>query len=308
VLLYFALTAPNVMARWTEAPYLLVELFVLLAIGGFATLNFLRGSMIQTLSPRMLYFWSVLLTLALTLSIYLNQLHFSDDPQAYPFYAISLGFAGYLPLLITILLFPVVFLNFTLLCRELVVMRPPSRYLAAGFSLGSLYTLLMVLAHVFTTVYDYIPVIGSFFRDKFWLVYLVAGIAVALPLLLLRNQGIQPRRRYTPAFIALVLVISLVALLGAYLVSARPPESVGPSEGLHVMTYNIQQGYSKAGLKNYDGQLALIREFDPQAFQESDTNIADKPACAVADRLDMYSWSRLSRAPSALPCSPNIPS
>jgi hypothetical protein len=121
VLLYLAFTAPNVMVRWTEAPYLLVILVVLLAIVGFAALSH-GANLMQTFPPRMGYFWSVLFTLALSLTIYLNQLHFSEDPQAYPFYELPLGVAGYLPLLITILLFPVIFLGFGLLCRELVVL------------------------------------------------------------------------------------------------------------------------------------------------------------------------------------------
>jgi endonuclease/exonuclease/phosphatase family metal-dependent hydrolase len=154
----------------------------------------------------------------------------------------------------------------------------------------------MVLAHVFTTVYDYIPVVGPFFRDKFWLVYLVAGAVVSLPLLLARQREIQSTRRYTPAFFALLLVISLVALLGAFLVSAQPEEVVQPGDGLRVMTYNIQQGYSAAGVKNYDGQLDLIRQFDPQVLglQESDTNrIANSNDDMVryfADQLELYSY------------------
>jgi endonuclease/exonuclease/phosphatase family metal-dependent hydrolase len=296
MLLYIAFIAPNVLARWAEAPYLLVLLVVLLAVAGFAALNLVGGGLIQTLPSRLVYFWSVLFTLGLAVSIYLNQLHFSPDPQAYPFYELSLGFAGYLPLLITILLFPFVFLGFSLLCRELILLCPPSRYLAAGFGLGALYMLLMVLAHVFTTTYDYIPVIGGFFRNKFWLVYLVAGTSVALPLLLVRDRGLPSRRPYTPAFLGLVLLIAFVSLLGAYMVSARPEERSLPPGDLRVMTYNIQQGYSEAGLKNYDGQLALIRNIDPHVLglQETDTNrIANSNDDMIryfADRLDMVSY------------------
>jgi endonuclease/exonuclease/phosphatase family metal-dependent hydrolase len=62
------------------------------------------------------------------------------------------------------------------------------------------------------------------------------------------------------------------------------------------MTYNVQQGYSEEGLKNFDGQLALIRQQDPDiiGLQESDTNrIAGGNSDLVryfADRLDMYSY------------------
>jgi endonuclease/exonuclease/phosphatase family metal-dependent hydrolase len=72
--------------------------------------------------------------------------------------------------------------------------------------------------------------------------------------------------------------------------------SVTSTDTLKVLTYNIQQGYDAAGLKNYDGQLALIRQFDPDVIglQESDTSrIANGNSDVVryfADRLGMYSY------------------
>jgi endonuclease/exonuclease/phosphatase family metal-dependent hydrolase len=62
------------------------------------------------------------------------------------------------------------------------------------------------------------------------------------------------------------------------------------------MTYNIQQGYDAQGQKNYDGQLALIRQMNPDVLglQESDTSrIANGNSDVVryfADRLGMYSF------------------
>ena len=47
----------------------------------------------------------------------------------------------------------------------------------------------MIFAQVFTTVYDYIPVVGPLFRDKFWLVFLAAGLVLALPTLLVRKTS-----------------------------------------------------------------------------------------------------------------------
>lgn len=53
----------------------------------------------------------------------------------------------------------------------------------------------------------------------------------------------------------------------------REPEDEAPSS-LRVMTYNIQQGFSEDGVFNPDGQLDLIREWDPEVIglQESGTN------------------------------------
>ena len=63
-----------------------------------------------------------------------------------------------------------------------------------------------------------------------------------------------------------------------------------------MLTYNIQQGYDAAGLKNYDGQLALIQQLNPDVIglQESDTSrIANGNSDVVryfADHLGMYSY------------------
>jgi endonuclease/exonuclease/phosphatase family metal-dependent hydrolase len=65
---------------------------------------------------------------------------------------------------------------------------------------------------------------------------------------------------------------------------------------LRVMTYNIQQGYSADGVKNFAGQLAVLQEANPDliGLQESDTNrIAGGNADIVgymARELKMYSY------------------
>ena len=62
------------------------------------------------------------------------------------------------------------------------------------------------------------------------------------------------------------------------------------------MTYNIQQGFDAEGNKNLDGQLAVIREVDPDilGLEESETaRVANGNVDAVryfADKLDMYSY------------------
>jgi len=161
--------------------------------------------------------------------------------------------------------------------------------------------LAMILAHVFTTVYDYIPVIGPLFRDKFWLVYLVTGLALVLPVFLVRNEtyeiedssgdlgdGITLR--------AILSVIAVATIVGVYLISAKPLQQTGGQTTLRILTYNIQQGYSEDGYKNFDGQLELIQSMNADiiGLQESDTNrVAGGNADIVryfADKLGMYSY------------------
>jgi endonuclease/exonuclease/phosphatase family metal-dependent hydrolase len=159
----------------------------------------------------------------------------------------------------------------------------------------------MIFAQVFTTVYDYIPVVGPFFRDKFWLVFLVAAAVMALPMLLVRRGafdlgGTGGEFEHGKAFAALMVLVAVATILGAALVAARL-EAPAPSQtSLRILTYNIQQGYNRDGLRDHDGQLALIREVDADivGLQESDTaRIAGGNADVVkylADRLDMHSY------------------
>jgi hypothetical protein len=70
-------------------------------------------------------------------------------------------------LILALLLHPIIFVNVELLVGELVELRPGVRVLGGAFLVGGFYLLVMIFAQVFTTVYDYIPVIGPFFRDKY---------------------------------------------------------------------------------------------------------------------------------------------
>jgi endonuclease/exonuclease/phosphatase family metal-dependent hydrolase len=191
---------------------------------------------------------------------------------------------------------PVILVDFTRYSHELLAIQPKARQLGGGFLLGSIFFLLMVLAHIFTTVYDYIPVIGGWFRDKFWLVYLVGGIALALPALG-KSKSSQLEKPANLGWVAMIIpAIYVLAIGGAILVAARPTPVTGADNSLRVMTYNVQQGYSEDGQKNFEGQIRLIKSVDPDllGLQETDTNrIAGGNSDLVryfADRLNMYSY------------------
>jgi endonuclease/exonuclease/phosphatase family metal-dependent hydrolase len=93
-----------------------------------------------------------------------------------------------------------------------------------------------------------------------------------------------------------LIVLGAGTLIGAWAATAKPITPVTSSDTLKVLTYNIQQGYDAQGQKNYDGQLALIRQLNPDVIglQESDTSrIANGNSDVVryfADQLGMYSY------------------
>ena len=294
-LLYFAFISLNVIARWMGASYLLVIGLAALALGFFAVQRLGRLTTWVRLSPGSLFLANALFALALVLTILPHQIAFPSSPNDYPLYEPDVSWLAYPPLVFMLLLFPVLLLDLSLYAQEISVLRAGSRPLGCAFSLGALFLLVMILAHVFTTVYAYIPVVGPFFRDKFWLAYLVLGLALLLPLPLVR-RGVAPAPGATPALAAGPILLGLGAFLAAWLTAARPAPPAPGAASLRLLTYNVQQGYSAAGLKNFDGQLELIAAQAPDlvGLQESDTNrIAGGNSDLVryfADRLDMHSY------------------
>jgi hypothetical protein len=294
--LYLSFTAPNVIARWTGASYLVILATVAIVLGVWAWLA--ATGRLSVLSPRAITIWNVVFVLALVGTIAGHQVRFPATPGAYPLEEPAVQLWQYLPLALMLLSWPILLVDTGWYAAQLIAERPTARAMGAGFALASLFLLLLIFGHVFTTVYDYIPVIGPFFRDKFWMVYAAAGAGMTLPTLLLRPNMVygaaDAQGRW--ALPALVTVLALVALGGAALAAPRPGAGPVPGETLRVCTYNIQQGYDAQGQKNVDGQLALLRRIDADliGLQESDTNRAaggnDDVVRYMADRLDMYAY------------------
>jgi endonuclease/exonuclease/phosphatase family metal-dependent hydrolase len=160
----------------------------------------------------------------------------------------------------------------------------------------------IIFAQVFTTVYDYIPVVGPLFRDKFWLVFLAGGCVLTLPVLLLRKATFDQTEEQGDNKLSLhigtcMALITLVVVSGILLTTPRAPTPSEPEiTTLRVLTYNIQQGYGQDGQISFDEQLALLRRMDPDVIglQENDTaRIANGNNDVVryfADRLEMHSY------------------
>ena len=293
VLLYFAFTSPNVVARWTGAGYPAVVATLALGVVLFAVLGVLRPSRMTGTRLGLLWVLNGLFVLSLIAALWPHQLRFPADAGGYPFYAPDVSVAQKLPLYLMLLLWPVIFIDFALFVQEAVSRQPSLRVLGGAFTVSSLFLALMIFAHVFTTVYDYIPVIGPAFRDRFLLVYLVAGLGLMLPLVAVRQALLS--WALTPAWGGTIALLGVLAVGAVIITGARPGEAA-PGATFTVLTYNIQQGYSEDGQKGSSRQLALMRALDADiiGLQESDTNrIAGGNADLVrycADALNMYSY------------------
>lgn len=278
--LYFAFISPTVLARWSGVDYRLIVGLLVIALGLYFAA--LAGGRLALLSKSVVGLWNVLFVTAGTAAIWVNQVSFPAESGAYPIDQPDLTLVQQVPLLVMILLSPVVLYNLLLLVGEMKTVRPSPRFLAGGFSLGALFFLIIVLGQVFTTVYDYIPLIGPWFRDQFWLVFSMAGLAMALPVMatLTARERVDGAKQASPRNLAPILRTFFLTLVGAALLAAfgwvviSSPSPVTPEKKdiLRVVTFNIQQGYSADGKRSYDNQLAVIRSLKPDivGLQESD--------------------------------------
>ncbi len=295
LILYFVFASPAVLARWTGFP-LGPILITLVAVLFLFSLLWNSGRLHSMLGRGVLLAWNLLFVALLVLSILPHQLRLPPVRELYPIEAPAPSPLAWIPLLGMLLASPVLFVDFALCLRQIRLARPSLRALGGAFSAAALFLLLMIFFHVFTTVYDYIPVIGPLFRDRFWLVHLLGGLGLLLPLLRPWQGSAAGRDEASaPAFPRVMAGLGLLAAASFFLTRSAPPQPV-PATQLRVMTYNIQQGFDKAGSQNLEGQLAVIRSVSPDllGLQESDTaRIANGNVDAVrffADRLDMYSY------------------
>jgi endonuclease/exonuclease/phosphatase family metal-dependent hydrolase len=301
-LLYFGFTTPAVIARWAGADPAWV---ILLAAGALALLVGLWSRFpgrVERLAPRLLLGWNGLFVLALAGALLPYQVAFPADPAAYPLAEPPSSPLAGAALAVMLLLHPVLYVDFGRLAAWLAHTRPAPRAAAGGLALSCLGLLVALFTHVFTTVYDYIPVAGPWFRDRFWLVYTLPAIIVGLstwlaraPLPAIHSLAARswPARYWLPATAAVLL--GAAGLLQAL----DPPRPVTPTPGdsLRVMTYNIQQGYTSAGQPGLPEQLALIQAQNPDlvGVQESDmARIANGNVDALgylASGLDMHAYA-----------------
>jgi endonuclease/exonuclease/phosphatase family metal-dependent hydrolase len=296
LIIYFAFASPAVIARWTGISYptILALLVAGLMVGSWL-LN--SGRFSAWLTQPMLLGWNLLFIFMLVLTILPHQITFPSNPNSYPFDAPAASPLAAVFLFLMLLLFPILFIDFMLFARQISLEKPSLHQIGGSFTVAALFFLVMVFFHVFTSIYDYAPVVGPHFRDRFWIVYLLAGLGMGLPMWLVRQETYPLGKSeisipFTPILLGVSALLSLIAL---YLTTPRPA-AIQSATQLKIMTYNIQQGFDMEGNKNLEGQLAVIQKVNPDilGLQESDTaRVANGNVDAVryiADHLNMYSY------------------
>lgn len=298
-LVFFSVSAPSVIARWTEGNYTLivsaVSLFSLVWI--WTSIN--KSDLLERISPRLLVFWNLLFTLSLTLTLLAQRVSFPPTLDSPPVVVGSPSVLQMIPLGLMLLLFPVLFLDLQIFLQQMQLSNLPPRSLAPGILLGSFSLVVLVFVNIFSNVWGYIDPISPPFRNTFWLAYFILSAGITL-LIWQSTRGkpapeIKPAESYSWVWSALLAITFLITLVFALPVHHITSDAAGKTS-LRVMTFNTQESNDEFAEKSFQEQLALMRQVSPDilALQETDsTRISLNNNDYVryfADKLGYYSY------------------
>jgi endonuclease/exonuclease/phosphatase family metal-dependent hydrolase len=297
----FAFSSPGVISRWTESSYIAVVSGVALMTVLFAVILLIRPHLFAKLTPRVVWIWNLLFVILFVLTVFVNQIPFPDVPTLYPIEAPPTTLLHQILLYLMIVTFPVILIDFTLLSHKLAHLEivPTSRAAGIAFTLGGgLYILVMLFTLILTSVWGFVPVLGPLLRNMFWVIFLIGGLVLLAALYLVKDTmpsfEMPNKLARKDAIIAgLLIFMFLGTLVGSIAFEAHPVAPTGDAVSAKILTYNLQQGVSDAQIKNYDGQLEIIREIDADIIGLQETSkIAGN--CDVvryfANKLNLYSY------------------
>ncbi len=305
---YFAFSSPTVISRWTEGNYILITIAIALMITITICVLTFKPNILGKLNSRGLWLWNAFFAISLILTITVHTFQFPVSPTSV---SIILNHPPYwyyyIPLVVMIALLPIVFIDFVFLSREIIKRRPSPSKLGMGFGAGGLFLILVSFILIFTNVWGYIEPVSPIFRNLFWLPFLLLSIFLLLAITIptrgiFEKSLVEFKNLFTNLFDKLVIALFLALLVIGTSVSSIVWESRSKAQdtsgitSLTVMTYNIQQGVNTTGDKNYEKQLAVIKNVNPDiiGLQESDTaRISGGNSDVVryfATRLNYYSF------------------
>ncbi|MCJ7735179.1 MAG: endonuclease/exonuclease/phosphatase family protein, partial [Anaerolineales bacterium] len=154
---------------------------------------------------------------------------------------------------------------------------PRPSNLVPGMLLGSLILVVLVFMLIFTNVWGYVEPVSPWFRNKFWLPFLLMAGPIAL---LIGRKGLstlddqpEPNNTFSLGLLAFLVMVFL-GTAGSAVYTTRVQTFEPRNNSFVVMTYNIQQANDDFGERSYEEQFMLIREVAPDilALQESDSS------------------------------------
>jgi len=297
----FAFSSPVVISRWTESNYVSVVSGVALMTTLFALIMLYRPNLIARLTLRVIWIWNLLFVALFVLTLYVNQIPFPDVPAPYPIAAPPTTLLHQIPLYLMIVTFPIILIDFILLTHRLTSLElvPTSRAAGIAFTLGGgLFMLVLLFTLILTSVWGFLPVIGPLLRNLFWFIFLIAGLVILAAVYFVKDTmpsfDTPTKLPKTETIIAGLLILMFLGTLGGSIVfEPHPVEPTGDVVPVRILTYNIQQGVSDAQIKNYDGQLEIIRQIDADIIGLQETSKVAGNSDVVryfAGKLNLYSY------------------
>ena len=297
----FVFSSPVVLSRWTESSYVAVVSAVALMTALFALIMLYRPNLIGRLTPKVVLIWNLIFVALFVLTVYVNQIPFPDISATYPIIVPTTSFLLHIPLYLMIAAFPIILIDFMLLSHKLASLElvPTSRAAGIAFTLGGgLYMLVLLFTLILTSVWGFVPVIGLLFRDMFWFIFLIAGLVLLIAIYKVKDNipsfDAPSKLPRTETIVAgLLIVMFLGTLTGSIAFEARPIVQSGDATSLRLLTYNIAQGVNDVDVKNYDGQLEIVRDIDADiiGLQESSKIAGSSDVVRFfANKLNLFSY------------------
>lgn len=298
VLSWFSFSAPAVIARWTQGNYTVIVAAISLFSAGWVLLTLLVPGWIEKINSRLLLVWNLFFTLSLTGTILSQQVGSPITPDAAPVVVGAPSLAQLIPLFLTLLLFPVIFLDMKVFLDPFCEKGPAPRDLIPGLLLGAFLIILLVFANIFTNVWGYVKPISLFFRGKYWLSYfIIAGLITIFSWMVGRKKlSDLPEAKSQFYWGWGLFLAALFAVTFVFALPVKHTPVLEEASSIKVMTFNIQQANDVDGEKSFDKQLALIEKVFPDilSMQETDsTRISMNNNDYVryyADHLGYYSY------------------
>lgn len=298
-LVYFSVSAPAVIARWTQGNYTLIVSAVSLLSLGWVWLSASQPGLLERISSRLLVLWNLLFTTSLTLTLLAQRVSFPSTLDSPPVVVGAPGVLQMIPLGLMLLLFPVLFLDLQIFLQKMQSSTQPPRSLVPGILLGSFVLIVLIFINIFSNVWGYIEPISPPFRNTFWLAYFLLSALISL-LVWRASRGKSAPKKESAGARSWALTVLLAAIFLITLVFALPASRVqvdaAGKTSLRAMTFNTQQSNDEFAEKSFEAQIALIRQVSPDilALQETDsTRISLNNNDYVryfADKLGYYSY------------------
>ncbi|HME53141.1 MAG TPA: endonuclease/exonuclease/phosphatase family protein [Candidatus Lokiarchaeia archaeon] len=293
--IYFTIGSPAILARWVEGDVVAITCLLLASLAAFCVALAARPGWLQKIGSRGLWAWNLGFIACVVAAVLAN----STLDQ--PLQVIGVTILQQLPLYAAVVLSPVLLVNFFLLSRALVQMKPSLPQLGSSFLIAAIFLMIIIFAAVFTIVWDYIPVIGPLFQNMYWAVMLVICAAAFLPVFLVKGCAtpfpkicFTARQKTMVLGIMGIIVASGIAGVAINTAVLSPPPS-SPTL-LKILTYNIQQGADPYGNRAFDGQLAVLRNSNADIIGLEESDLARVSGGNMdfirffADQLHLYSY------------------